>query len=62
MKIYNNTISSNVQNLSTQQHTKKTEETKKLSRVEEIKQQIKNGTYEINIDKTASALAKSLLN
>ena len=62
MKIYNNTISSNIQNLSTQQQTKKTEETKKLSRVEEIKQQIKNGTYEINIDKTASALAKSLLN
>ena len=58
MKIYNN-ISNNIQNLSTQQKTKKIEN-QKLSRVEEIKEQIKNGTYEINIDKTAKALAKAL--
>ena len=58
MKIYNN-ISTNIQNLSTQQ-TKKTEKSQKLSRVEEIKEQIKNGTYKIDIDKTAKALAKAL--
>lgn len=33
----------------------------KISRVEEIKEQIKNGTYEINIEKTAKAFAKALL-
>ena len=59
MKI--NTHSSlNIKNLSAQQ-TKKTEPNKKLSRVEEIKQQIKNGTYKIDIDKTAEALTKYLL-
>lgn len=59
MKI--NTHSSlNIKNLSAQQ-TKKTEPNKKLSRVEEIKQQIKNGTYKIDINKTAEALTKYLL-
>ena len=33
----------------------------KISRVETIKEQIKNGTYEINIEKTAKAFAKALL-
>jgi len=33
----------------------------KISRVEAIKEQIKNGTYEVNIEKTAKALAKALL-
>ena len=50
----------NIKNLSTQQ-SKKTEETKKLSRVEEIKQQIKNGSYKIDIEKTAEAMTKYLL-
>ncbi len=59
MKI-NNHNSLNIKNLSTQQ-TKKTEPNKKLSRVEEIKQQIKNGTYKVDIDKTAEALTKYLL-
>jgi len=59
MKI-NTHNSLNIKNLSTQQ-TKKTEPNKKLSRVEEIKQQIKNGTYKIDIDKTAEALTKYLL-
>ena len=58
MKIYNNNLN-NIQNLSTQQKPKKIE-TKKLSRVEEIKEQIQNGTYKIDIDKTANALAKAL--
>ena len=33
----------------------------KISRVEAIKEQIKNGTYEINIEKTTKAFAKALL-
>ncbi len=47
------------QNLSTQQN-KKINENKKLERVEEIKQQIKNGTYQIDLQKTAEAMAKTL--
>jgi len=31
------------------------------SKVDKIKEAIKNGSYEINIDKTASKIAKSLL-
>ena len=59
MKIYNN-VSNNIQSLSTQQKAKKIEN-QKLSRVEEIKEQIKNGTYKIDINKTAESLAKYLL-
>ena len=59
MKIQNSLLN-NIKNLSTQQN-KRTEENKKLSRVEEIKQQIKNGTYKVDINKTAEALAKYLL-
>ena len=59
MKIQNSLLN-NIKNLSTQQN-KRTEESKKLSRVEEIKQQIKNGTYKVDINKTAEALAKYLL-
>jgi anti-sigma28 factor (negative regulator of flagellin synthesis) len=40
---------------------KKTENAQKSGRVEEIKKQIQNGTYKIDIDKTAKALAKTLL-
>ena len=49
---------------STQIQEKKTnniQKEEKISRVEEIKEQIKNGTYEVNIEKTAKALAKALL-
>jgi anti-sigma28 factor (negative regulator of flagellin synthesis) len=35
--------------------------TEKLSRVEEIKRAIKNGTYKIDIEITAKAMAKALL-
>ncbi len=48
------------QNHSTQQK-KKITENKKIDRVEEIKQQIKNGTYKVDIEKTAEAMAKNLL-
>jgi anti-sigma28 factor (negative regulator of flagellin synthesis) len=33
----------------------------KIGRVEEIKKQIQNGEYKIDIQKTAEAMAKSLL-
>ncbi len=59
MRVNNNNYL-NITNLSTQK-SKKTTETKKLSRVEEIKQQIKNGTYRVDINKTAKAMAKYLL-
>ena len=35
--------------------------TEKISRVEEIRRAIENGTYKIDIEKTAKALAKALL-
>jgi anti-sigma28 factor (negative regulator of flagellin synthesis) len=40
---------------------KKTQNLQKSGRVEEIKKQIQNGTYKIDLDKTAKALAKHLL-
>jgi anti-sigma28 factor (negative regulator of flagellin synthesis) len=40
---------------------KKTQNLQKSGRVEEIKKQIENGTYKIDLDKTAKALAKHLL-
>ena len=49
---------------STQMQEKKTnniQKEEKIVRVEAIKEQIKNGTYEINIEKTAKAFAKALL-
>ena len=42
------------------QQKRKTEKNTKLSRVEEIKQQIKNGTYKIDLQKSAEAMAKHL--
>jgi anti-sigma28 factor (negative regulator of flagellin synthesis) len=41
--------------------TKKIQNTQKSGRVEEIKKQIENGTYKIDLNKTAKAFAKSLL-
>jgi anti-sigma28 factor (negative regulator of flagellin synthesis) len=47
---------------STQQNkTEKTQKQEKLSRVEEIKKEIQNGTYKVDIQKTAEAMAKTLL-
>jgi len=37
------------------------EKTQKISRVELIKQQIQNGYYKIDLEKTAKAMAKALL-
>jgi anti-sigma28 factor (negative regulator of flagellin synthesis) len=41
--------------------SQQTNKTEKLSRVEEIKQQIQNGEYKIDLRKTAEAMAKALL-
>jgi anti-sigma28 factor (negative regulator of flagellin synthesis) len=58
-------INSNYFNLSTQPANEKkeikTEDTKQIRRVEEIKKQIESGEYKIDLDKTAKALAKKLL-
>jgi len=51
--------SNNIQ-ISTQPEKKEIKEVK-TGRVEEIKQQIKAGTYKVNIDKTAKAFANNLL-
>ncbi|ACM93673.1 conserved domain protein [Nautilia profundicola AmH] len=57
-----NRVGANTQMISTQQkRTQNVQKQEKLGRVEEIKEQIKNGEYKIDIDKTAEALAKSLL-
>ena len=58
MKISTNPIINSNIKVSTQQ-TKKIDTEK--TRVEEIKEAIKNGTYKIDINKTAKAMAKALL-
>ncbi len=44
-----------------QKKAEKTEKQEKLSRVEEIKKEIQNGSYKVDINKTAKAMAKALL-
>ena len=48
--------------ISTQQkRTQNIQKEEKIGRVEEIKKSIQEGTYKIDIEQTAKALAKSLL-
>jgi len=57
-----NRVGINTQTLPTQQKkTQNVQKEEKIGRVEEIKKQIQNGEYKIDINKTAEALAKSLL-
>jgi anti-sigma28 factor (negative regulator of flagellin synthesis) len=60
-----NKITSNTQTFSTstqqQKRTQNVQKEEKIGRVEEIKKSIQNGTYKIDIEKTAEAFAKSLL-
>jgi len=57
-----NRVGANTQMISTQQkRTQNVQKQEKLGRVEEIKEKIQNGEYKIDIDKTAEALAKTLL-
>jgi anti-sigma28 factor (negative regulator of flagellin synthesis) len=59
-----NRVASNTQifSISTQQkRTQNIQKEEKIGRVEEIKKSIQNGTYKIDIEKTAEAFAKSLL-
>jgi anti-sigma28 factor (negative regulator of flagellin synthesis) len=57
-----NRVGANTQMISTQQkRTQNVQKQEKLGRVEEIKKSIQNGEYKIDINKTAEALAKSLL-
>lgn len=41
---------------------KKSQETKALDRVSQIKEQIQNGTYELDMKKTSEKMALNLLN
>ena len=59
-----NRVASNTQifSISTQQkRTQNIQKEEKIGRVEEIKKSIQEGTYKIDIEQTAKALAKSLL-
>ncbi len=57
-----NRVGINTQTLPTQQKkTQNVQKEEKIGRVEEIKKKIQNGEYKIDINKTARALAKSLL-
>jgi len=56
-----NKIGLNQINYPTQPEKKEIKKTQKSGRVEEIKKQIAVGTYKIDIEKTAKALAKTLL-
>jgi anti-sigma28 factor (negative regulator of flagellin synthesis) len=49
------------QNSNDKQKTEETVETKKLTKVEEIKQQIQAGTYKVDMQKTAEAMANTLI-
>jgi len=49
-----------ISTISSKQNTEKTENVEK-SKVENIKDAIKNGSYKIDLDNTASKIAKSLL-
>jgi len=51
----------NFQIENTNQNKKRIQQTTKISRVEEIKKEIKAGIYKIDIEKTAKAMAKALL-
>jgi anti-sigma28 factor (negative regulator of flagellin synthesis) len=54
-------INSQITTPTQQKKTQNVEKEEKLGRVEEIKKQIQNGEYKIDINKTAEAMAKSLL-
>ena len=57
-----NRVISGTQTFSTQQkRTQNIQKEEKIGRVEEIKKSIQEGTYKIDIEQTAKALAKSLL-
>lgn len=54
--LYNNKIEND-----TKTHIKKADEQVTLSKIETIKEQIKNGEYKINFEKTSKAIAENLL-
>jgi len=57
-----NRVGANTQMFSTQQkRTQNVQKQENIGRVEEIKEKIQNGEYKIDLDKTAEALAKTLL-
>jgi len=55
-------VNSQFNYISTQQKkTQNVQKEEKIGRVEEIKRQLERGEYKIDIEKTAQAMAKSLL-
>ncbi|GAB6045971.1 hypothetical protein JCM11957_15700 [Caminibacter profundus] len=50
-----------IQNSNEKIQVQKTKQTQKIPRVEEIKEALQNGTYKIDIEKTATSFAKALL-
>ncbi|NPA12190.1 MAG: flagellar biosynthesis anti-sigma factor FlgM [Epsilonproteobacteria bacterium] len=59
MKVTNLGINNQLQQTSTQQNKKV--EKQNISRVEELKKAIEEGTYKVDIKSTAKAMAKNLL-
>lgn len=49
------------QNKTQQKQEQNVNKTEAISKVEEIKQQIEAGTYKIDVDKTAKAMADTLI-
>ncbi|AZV47155.1 flagellar biosynthesis protein FlgM [Nautilia sp. PV-1] len=57
-----NRVGAHTQMISTQQKkAQNIQKQEKTGRVEEIKARIQNGEYKVDLDKTAEALAKTLL-
>jgi len=55
-------VGANTQIISTQQNkTQNVQKEEKIGRVEELKEKIQNGEYKIDLQKTAEAIAKTLL-
>ncbi len=54
--LYNNLLEND-----TKKAVKRTDEQTTLSKVETIKEQIKNGEYKIDLEKTSKAIAESFL-
>jgi len=57
----NTAILQNTQNLKNKKGTAQVKQSNALDKTEVIKEQIKNGTYEVDIQKTAQSMLKELI-
>lgn len=59
--VYSQKIDKNTTN-NKEAQVKKTQESKAIDRVSQVKEQIQNGTYELDMKKTSEKMALNLLN